>query len=212
MSYLDDFSKYFFGAFRTHKYLFVFVLLLCLVSVTVPILTYDYDDIGQVYDDSYLAQKSEYSLESFWETVSWNVYLNINAYCNSVFLGLGAIIDIIVNMGIIGRTFAANTYFTDDHLLFFKLTFMHAIPEDISTILNSFASMILAYFVIAYIRDVFKSTAGSFPSRLMDSWQVNKIHLMQSLVVFVVGIIVMVYAGICEEFLSVPIGNFVAGV
>lgn len=35
------------------------------VSVTVPILTYDYDDIGQVYDDSYLAQQSEYSLESF---------------------------------------------------------------------------------------------------------------------------------------------------
>ena len=212
MSFLDDFPSYFFGAFKTHKYLLIFVLALCVLSVVLPIITYDYDDIDQIYDDAYLDQESEYSLESCWDTICWNVYLNVDAYCHSIILGYGAIIDIMVNMGVIGRTYAANAYFTDDYLLFFKLTFMHAIPEDISTILNSFASMILAYFVIVFIRDAIKVNANSLSSRLRESWEANRIHLMQSLAVFFVGIVVMVYAGICKEFLTVPIGNFVAGI
>lgn len=70
--------------------------------------------------------------------------------------------------------------------------------------------MILGYFVLTYCWGVVKIRDASIESRLKESWEDNKIHLKQSLAVFIVGILVMIFAGVCEEFISVPIGNFVA--
>ena len=166
--------------------------------------------MDKVHWDAYLSQETEFSFDECMYIVTWNVWLNIKAYIYSVFFGYGAFNDLIVNMGIIGETTAATWCMSGDFFRFLKLTFFHGLLEDLSTILNAFASMILVYFIISYFLSLIKKSGISLSEKLKYSWHVNKIHLKQSLAVFIIGLIVMVMAGVCEVYISVPIGNFIA--
>ena len=126
-------------------------------------------------------------------------------YVLSIFLGAGGIFDIIVNMGMLGSVSAATNMVTGDPFLFFKLTLVHGIPEDISTILNSFAGFLLVYFEIFFLKD-------AISKGFKESFNVNKKFLFQSIAVFIFALSVMVIAGLLEEFISIPVGNFIAGV
>lgn len=187
-------------------------MILTIFSLVVPWVTYDTSDIDMVYEDAYLAQETDFSIITCLDIITNNVYLNIEAYVLSVFLGYGAIIDTIVNIGQTGTISAATEYITGDPFLFIKFTLVHGTLEDISTILNTFASMILVYFIIVFTKDAIKPRKIVKRGVLTNSWELNQIHLKQSLIVFVIGILIMINAGILEEYISVPIGDFIVSI
>ena len=125
----------------------------------------------------------------------------------SIFFGIGAIADILVNIGVTGSTSAATAYFTGDSLYFIKLTLVHGFYEDVSTILNSFASFILASAVLKYVKDFLSPSKQIADSRLKNAWELNKVDFKESFAVFLVGIAVMIFAGFLEVYISIPIGN-----
>ena len=203
----DRILFHFADAFSDHKKLFALVLLLTIFSLTVFWIGYDTTDIDQVYDDAYLEQESTFDFLDFILITGNNVYLNILAYVTSVFLGLGAILDILVNIGQTGTTSAATAYVTGDPLYFIKLTCLHGFFEDLSTIINSFASFILGYAVLKYIKDVVHPSRQIVGSRLKNAWELNETDFKQSFAVFLVGIVVMIFAGFLEVYISIPFGN-----
>ena len=202
-----NFGQCFKSSFKTHKFLFLFVLILVVFSLSFSCWLYDLDDAQKVNDDAYLAQESPYDFNDFLEIVTWNCYVNLQSYVCSIFLAVPAIIDLFTQFGRQAEISMATMHLTGDPLYFVKLTLVHGFFEDVSTILNTFASLILAYFEVAFIYYIIRP-ADNAANRFKASWDLNKHHLIQSLAVFFVALIVMVIAGVCEEYISVPIGNF----
>ena len=116
-------------------------------------------------------------------------------------------LDIFINIGQTGTTSAATAYVTGDPLYFIKLTLLHGLFEDLSTILNSFASFILGWSVLKYVKDVFSPSKQIADSRFRNAWEINKVDFKESFAVFVVGIMIMIFAGFLEVYVSIPFGN-----
>lgn len=205
MSILDDYFYYLETGFREHKFILLAVIIFAVITCLVSFAMYDEPYNYASENDAYLSQETFYNWNSAWEIISNNCRINIIMYVFSIFLGAGGIFDIIVNMGMLGSVSAATNMVTGDPFLFFKLTLVHGIPEDISTILNSFAGFLLVYFEIFFLKDA--SSKG-----FKESFNVNKKFLFQSIAVFIFALYVMVIAGLLEEFISIPVGNFIAGV
>ena len=142
-------------------------------------MAYDTSDINQVYEDAYLEQETTFDFLDFILITGNNVFLNIFAYVTSIFFGIGAIADILVNIGMTGSTSAATAYLTGDSLYFIKLTLVHGFYEDVSTILNSFASFILASAVLRYVKDFLSPSKQIAESRLKNAWELNKIDFKE---------------------------------
>ena len=204
---LDRIFFHFTNSFYDHKELLVLVLALVFLTLTVSWWAYDTSDIDQVYEDAYLEQETTFDFLDFILITGNNVFLNIFAYVMSIFFGIGAIADILVNIGVTGSTSAATAYFTGDSLYFIKLTLVHGFYEDVSTILNSFASFILASAVLKYVKDFLSPSKQIADSRLKNAWELNKVDFKESFAVFLVGIAVMIFAGFLEVYISIPIGN-----
>ena len=198
---------HFANAFFDHKKLLALVLVLAIFALMISWWAYDTSDIDQVYEDAYLEQESSFDFIDFILITANNVYINIVAYFASVFLGIGALLDIFINIGQTGTTSAATAYITGDPLYFIKLTLIHGFFEDLSTILNSFASFILGWSVLKYVKDVFNPSKQIADSRFRNAWEINKVDFKESFAVFLVGIAIMVFAGFLEVYISIPIGN-----
>ncbi len=204
MSLLDDYFYYLKTGFTDHKILLLAVIIFAVLTCVVSFALYD-EPYDYAYDnDAYLAQETFYSWDTAWEIISNNCGLNLMMYVLSIFLGAGGIYDIVVNMGMTGYVSAATNMVTGDPFLFIKLTLVHGLPEDISTILNTFAGFLLAYFEIFFLKD-------AISKGITESYNINRKFLFQSIAVFIFAMYIMVIAGLLEEFISIPIGNVIAG-
>lgn len=203
----DRVLYHFANAFSDHKKSLALVLVLAILAFAISWWAYDTSDIDQVYDDAYLEQESSFDFIDFILITANNVYINVVAYFASVFFGIGALLDIFVNIGQTGTTSAATAYITGDPLYFIKLTLVHGFFEDLSTILNSFASFILGGSVLKYVKDIFNPSKRIVDSRFKNAWELNKIDFKESFSVFLVGIAIMIFAGFLEVYISIPIGN-----
>ena len=204
MSVLDSYFYYLKTAFTEHKILLLAVIIFAVITCLVSFVIYDEPYKYAYENDAYLGQETFFNWISAWGIISHNCGLNLMMYVLSIFLGAGGIYDILVNMGMTGYVSAATNMVTGDPFLFLKFTMVHGIPEDISTILNSFAGLLLAYFEIFFLKD-------AISKGFAKSYDINKKFLFQSVAVFLFGLYVMVVAGLLEEFISIPIGNFITG-
>ena len=71
------------------------------------------------------------------------------------------------------------------------------------------AGFLLFLFVVRFIKDFFKPSKHLANGSITNSLEINKKILYQSLAVFVLALAVMIFAGILEEYISVPFGNLI---
>lgn len=115
-----------------------------------------------------------------------------------------------LNIGMSGIVSRATELACGDPFLFLKLTCLHGFFEDLSTILNSFAGFLLFLFVVKFIKNIFKPSKNLANGSITNSLEITKKLLYQSLTIFILAFVVMIIAGVLEEYISIPFGNFIA--
>ena len=213
MSFLNAYFEYVKSAFVEHKYLFLFTLLF---AVFCWIGGYLIAEViftpNELVDYRYLAQETFFSVDDMMEIISVNCYINVQSYLESIFLCYGPIYDMTLNIGLSGVTTRATELACGDPFLFIKLTCLHGFFEDLSTILNSFAGFLLFSFIVRSIKDLFNPSQHLADGKIRNSLRINKRILFQSLAIFVLAFVDMIIAGVLEEYISVPFGNFIAAI
>ncbi|WP_407433136.1 stage II sporulation protein M [Methanobrevibacter sp.] len=211
MSFLDSYFKYLRSAFVEHKYLLIFTILF---AASCWIGTYFLADYiftpYELADLAYLSQETQFSFLDMMVIIINNCYINVLSYIGAIFFCLGPVYDMTFNIGMSGIVSRATELACGDPFLFLKLTCLHGFFEDASTVLNSFAGFLLFYFIIKSIKDIFKPSQHLANGAITNSLEINKILLYQSLAVFVLGFLVMIFAGFLEEYISIPFGNMIA--
>ena len=213
MSFKDSFVYYTKNAFIEHKYLFIFTVL---YAAFCWIGGYFVTDLlfspSELMDFEYLAQETFFSFDDMMQIIINNCYLNIVSYVEAIFFGLGPIYDMTLNLGISGVVSRATEHACGDPFLFLKLTCLHGFFEDLSTVLNSFAGFMLFSFIVRYIKDTISYHENLSYSVFVNSWKTNKKHLYESIAMFVIAFVVMIFVGFLEEYISIPFGNFIAAI
>ncbi|MBR0271633.1 MAG: hypothetical protein IJQ68_06560 [Methanobrevibacter sp.] len=214
MSFSDKYFSYVKGAFADHKGLFIFTVLFavfCWVGAYFAAdVLYTPDELIQDY--SYLAQETFFSFDDMMDIIINNCLLNVIYYIESIFFGYGAFEDMLVNIGMSGIVSKATELACGDPFLFIKLTCLHGFFEDLSTVLNNFASFILFSFIVRSIKDVLSPSQHLANGRITNSLEINKKHLYQSLAIFILAFVVMIFAGFLEEYISIPFGNLITSI
>ena len=214
MSFSDKYFSYVKGAFADHKDLFIFTVLFavfCWVGAYFAAdVLYTPDELIQDY--SYLAQETFFSFDDMMDIIINNCLLNVIYYIESIFFGYGAFEDMLVNIGMSGIVSKATELACGDPFLFIKLTCLHGFFEDLSTVLNNFASFILFSFIVRSIKDVLSPSQHLANGRITNSLEINKKHLYQSLAIFILAFVVMIFAGFLEEYISIPFGNLITSI
>lgn len=213
MSFRESYFKYLKSGFTEHKLLFIFTVLFgasCWIGgyFIADLLYYP----SELADYAYLAQETYYSFFDMMAIIINNCSINITSYIFSIFFGFGAFNDMIVNMGNSGIVSRATEIACGDPFLFLKLTCLHGFYEDLGTILNSFSGFLLFIFIVRTIKDIFKPSQYLTDGAINNSIKINKKILYQSLAIFILAFAVMVFAGVLEEYISVPFGNFIASI
>ena len=165
-----------------------------------------------IQDYSYLAQETFFSFDDMMDIIINNCLLNVIYYIESIFFGYGAFEDMLVNIGMSGIVSKATELACGDPFLFIKLTCLHGFFEDLSTVLNNFASFILFSFIVRSIKDVLSPSQHLANGRITNSLEINKKHLYQSLAIFILAFVVMIFAGFLEEYISIPFGNLITSI
>ncbi len=213
MSFLNTYFEYVKSAFVEHKYLFLFTLFF---AVFCWIGGYLIADViftpKELTEFQYLAQETFFSFDDMMEIIFTNCYINVQSYLESVFLCYGPLYDMTLNLGNSGVTTRATELACGDPFLFIKLTCLHGFFEDLATILNSFAGFLLFFFIAKSIRDLIRPSEYLADGKIKNSWMINKKILYRSLAIFVLAFVIMIIAGVLEEYISIPFGNFIADV
>ena len=213
MSFLDTYFRYVKSAFVEHKYLFMFTLVYAVFCWIGGYFIAEYlFTPAELVDFQYLAQETFFSFDDMMEIIIVNCSINIESYIEAIFFGYGPIYDMTLNIGLSGVTTRATELACGDPFLFIKLTCLHGFFEDLSTILNSFAGFLLFYFAVKTIKDIFRPSKNLANGAITNSLEINKRLLYQSLAIFILAFIIMIFAGFLEEYISIPFGDFVASV
>ena len=211
MSFLESYFKYVKSAFIEHKYLFIFTLLF---GVSCWIGGYYIADFiytpAELSNYAYLSQETFFSFHDMMEIICNNCLINIIYYVEAIFLCIGPFYDMALNIGMSGIVSRATELACGDPFLFLKLTCLHGFFEDSSTILNSFAGFLLFLFVVKFIKNIFKPSKNLANGSITNSLEITKKLLYQSLAIFILAFVVMIIAGVLEEYISIPFGNFIA--
>ena len=208
MSFLDTYFKYVKSAFVEHKYLFIFTVLF---AVSCWIGGYFIADFiftpAELSDYAYLSQETFFSFDAMMLIIINNCCINFVSY---IFLCIGPFYDMILNIGMSGVVSRATELACGDPFLFLKLTCLHGFFEDLSTILNSFAGFMLFLFVLRFIKNIFKPSGYLANGSITNSLEITKKLLYQSLAIFILALVLMIVAGVLEEYVSIPFGNLIA--
>ncbi len=211
MLFLDTYFRYVKSAFLEHKYIFIFTVVF---AVSCWIGGYFIADFiftpGELSDYAYLSQETFFSFDAMMEIIINNCYINITSYIEAIFLCIGPLYDMILNLGMSGIVSRATEIACGDPFLFLKLTCLHGFFEDLSTILNSFAGFLLFLFVVKFVKNIFKPSEYLANGNITNSLEITKKLLYQSLAIFILALCVMILAGILEEYISIPFGNLIA--
>ena len=211
MSFLETYFKYVKSAFIEHKYLFIFTVIF---AASCWIGGYYLADFiftpAELSDNAYLSQETFFSFLDMMDIICNNCYINIVYYIEAIFLCIGPFYDMILNIGMSGVVSRATELACGDPFLFLKLTCLHGFFEDLSTILNSFAGFLLFLFVVKFIKNIFKPSKNLANGSITNSLEITKKLLYQSLTIFILAFVVMIIAGVLEEYISIPFGNFIA--
>lgn len=211
MSFLDLYFRYLKDAFTEHKYLLIFTILFGVFCwIGAYFLADWFFTPAELVNYEYLSQETFYSFDEMMYIIINNCYNNIRSYFWSIFLCAGPIYHMTLNIGMSGLTSRATELACGDPFLFLKLTCLHGFFEDASTILDSFAGFLLFLFIVKSIKDIFKPSKHLANGAITNSLKINKKILYQSLAVFVLALVVMIFAGFLEEYVSVPFGNLIA--
>ena len=211
MSFGESYFKYLKSAFVEHKTLFIFTVFFAAFCWIGGYFIADWIFTpNELIDYEYLSQQTFFSFEDMMVIIINNCMINLISYIESIFLCYGAFYDMILNIGMSGITSRATELACGDPFLFLKLTCLHGFFEDLSTILNSFAGFLLFHFLVLTIKDIFKPSKRRANGAITNSLEINKRMLYQSLTVFVLAFVVMIIAGVLEEYVSVPFGNMIA--
>jgi uncharacterized membrane protein SpoIIM required for sporulation len=211
MLFVDSFYKYAKNAFIDHTYLFIFLLVYSIICWISGYFLADLFFTGaELVDYEYLAQETFYSFDGMMDIIINNCSLNVESYIESIVFGLSPLYDIALNLGTWGVVSRATEHACGDPFLFIKLTFLHGFFEDLSLILNSFAGLILFSFIARFIKDLFRPGEILASGKFSNSWKINKKHLYESLTIFIIALVIMIFAGFLEEYISIPVGNMVA--
>lgn len=211
MSFGESYFKYLKSAFVEHKTLFIFTVFFAAFCWIGGYFIADWIFTpNELIDYEYLSQQTFFSFEDMMVIIINNCMINLISYIESIFLCYGAFYDMILNIGMSGITSRATELACGDPFLFLKLTCLHGFFEDLSTILNSFAGFLLFHFLVLTIKDIFKPSKRLANGAITNSLEINKRMLYQSLTVFVLAFVVMIIAGVLEEYVSVPFGNMIA--
>ena len=213
MLFVDSFYKYAKNAFIDYRYLFIFLLVYSLICwISGYFLADLFFTRSELVDYQYLAQETFFSFSDMMDIIINNCSLNLESYIESIFFGLSPLYDIALNLGTWGVVSRATEHACGDPFLFIKLTFLHGFFEDLSLILNSFAGIILFSFIARFIKDLFRPGEILASGRFSNSWKINKKHLYESLTIFIIAFIIMIFAGFLEEYISIPVGNMIASI
>ncbi len=211
MSFLDSYFKYLKSAFVEHKYLLIFTIVFAASCWIGAYFLADYIFTPyELADLAYLSQETQFSFMDMMIIIINNCYINVVSYIEAIFLCIGPVYDMTLNIGMSGIVSRATEMACGDPFLFLKLTCLHGFFEDASTVLNSFAGFLLFYFIIKSIKDIFKPSQHLANGAITNSLEINKKLLYQSLAVFVLGFFIMIFAGFLEEYISIPFGNMIA--
>ena len=211
MLFLDTYFKYVKSAFVEYNYLFIFTVLFaasCWVGGYF-IADFIYTPV-ELADYAYLSQETFFSFDSMIFIICNNCYINIISYIQAIFLCVGPFYDMILNIGMSGIVSRATELSCGDPFLFLKLTCLHGFFEDLSTILNSFAGFLLFLFVVKFVKNIFRPSKYLANGSITNSLELNKKLLYQSLAIFILALLVMIIAGVLEEYVSIPFGNLIA--
>ena len=213
MSFLDTYFKYFKSAFVEHKILFIFTVFFAAFCWIGGYFIADWlFTPNELVDYEYLAQETFFSFGDMMLIIINNCMINVVSYIESIFFCYGPFYDMILNIGMSGIASRATELACGDPFLFLKLTCLHGFFEDLSTILNSFAGFLLFHFLVKTIKDIFRPSEYLANGAITNSLEINKRMLYQSLAVFIMAFLVMIVAGVLEEYVSVPFGNMIAGI
>ena len=211
MSFSDTYFKYVKSAFIEHKYLFVFTVLFAVLCWVGGYFIADFIFTpAELSDYAYLSQETFFSFDAMMLIITNNCCINLICYIGSVFLCIGPFYDMVFNIGVSGVISRATELACGDPFLFLKLTCLHGFFEDLSTILNSFAGFMLFFFVVKFIKNVFKPSEYLANGSITNSLEITKKLLYQSLAVFILALVLMIVAGVLEEYISIPFGNLIA--
>ena len=211
MLFLETYFKYLKSAFIEHKYLFIFTVLFgvfCWIG-GYYIADFIYTPV-ELSDYAYLYQNTFFSFQDMVEIICNNCYINLISYIEAIFLCFGPFYDMFINIGMSGVVSRATELACGDPFLFLKLTCLHGFFEDLSTILNSFAGFLLFLFVVKFVKNIFKPSESLANGSITNSLEITKKILYQSLAIFILAFVVMIIAGVLEEYISIPFGNFIA--
>ena len=199
------------NAFIDYKYLFLFTVLFAAFCWIGGYLLADFlFTPEELVDYEFLAQETFFSITNMLYIIINNCFVLLIGYIGAIFFGMGPIWSMISNFSDWGITSRATELAVGDPFLFMKLTCLHGFFEDLALILNSFAGFILFSFIARFIKNLFSPSEVLCENTFFNSWKINKKHLYESLVIFVIALFVMIFAGFLEEFLSVPFGNLLA--
>ena len=213
MSFLDSYFKYVKSAFGEHKYLFIFTLIFAVFCWIGGYFIADFlFSPYELMDYEYLAQETFFSFDDMIEIIVNNCLINIMSYLESLLFCYGPVYDMVLNIGLSGVVTRATERACGDPFLFIKLTCLHGFFEDLSTILNSFSGFLLFLFVVKSIKDIFKPSQHLANGAITNSMELNKSILYQSLAIFILALLIMIFAGFLEEYISIPFGNFIASI
>jgi stage II sporulation protein M len=163
------------------------------------------------------------------EPTSMGLFINNSTtacilFLGSLLLGIGGIFEIFVSSFFLGVT-AAMTAQKGKILLFFLLIIPHGIFEIPALILASSSGFVMLSFVISFLKKlkspdkeylkVLDSKTSlnnlSLKDKMKMSWMQNKFKFKQSIILFIVCIILLVIAAIIEGNITQPLGLAIYG-
>ena len=136
----------------------------------------------------------------------------IRTYLLSIFFGIAAFVEIIINGLMVGTVCGEliSQNFVYGFAMSFALIVPHGIFEIPATILESVAGVLLFLFIWRFFKTI-RATKdiSTFKLKAKSSWEVNKVYLKQSIVLMIFCCVLLVIAAIIEGHITGHIGDWV---
>ena len=214
-----DFNKYFSiakhevsEAIIDNKGLILLMTLVFVISAVVGWIFQDYfSGFFKYFVEAVKTSGVDPSLDSSLNLFINNEGVGLKVYFASIFFGIAPFVVMVLNglgFGLLGGHFITGDIFYKS-VLFIALIVPHGIFEIPATIFESAAGVLLFLFIFKFFKTIPSMNDSSFKLKAKSSWEVNKIHLKQSIVLMIFSCVLLVIAAIIEGHITPAIGMFV---
>ena len=135
----------------------------------------------------------------------------IRTYLLSIFFGIAAFVELIMNGLILGTVCGELLSGSPVYgiVMFFALIVPHGIFEILATILESVAGVLLFLFIFRFFKTIYSTKdISTFKLKAKNSWEVTKVYLKQSIVLMIFYFVLLIIAAIIEAYITPCVGDW----